>query len=351
MIKVWMTDIQRSPSTQEIKLSSDSLENEREPLENAEQHEAHSVGSESVIQEHVHERPSQAGVDNGASGVEEFSQFRSMLQSSFLSYRSPNTTPKQYINHVQLLESFKDLSEAIGDPKTFSFPSRNCACNKSLPSAKKSEAVSPCKTSSQSQSSSLRCECEGVHGMLEMHEDGPSQKGVKVRCMIRKHQGKMTLGIFNGNYLASEMGYILLEEAYVTSHLERPHMFAIGLCSAAGQFLTDSEIYFFCKTSRSRDKWVEALIKAGCRGKSFFPRISKTQSLNDRTKSRRSVQFHRGTSSCRTKGIPKFKPFKCNRSGGPSRDPRGPAGRRPAGLSLGPRLPAASLAGRSSHFK
>ena len=280
MIKIWMSDIQRPRSTQEVKLSSDTLEIERETVQGSEEHASHledkNMASKEHGNEYFHGSPDKSKMDATASEIEEFSRFRTMLQSSFLSYRSPNTTPKQYINHVQLLESFKDLSEAIGDPKTFSIPNKNCACNQSSPSATKSDVAS--KSSSHSHSSSLRCECEGVHGILEMHENGPSQKGVKVRCMIRRHQGKMTLGIFHGNYLASEMGYILLEEAYVTSHLEKPHMFAIGLCSA-GEYLTDSEIYFFCKTSRSRDKWVEALIKAGCRGKSFFPKISKTQSL------------------------------------------------------------------------
>ncbi|EKX37237.1 hypothetical protein GUITHDRAFT_145190 [Guillardia theta CCMP2712] len=177
---------------------------------------------------------------------------RSRIQAVFLTYRSPNTTPKQYVSHAQLLESFKDLADTVSGPNAFSVASTSCSCQ-----------MKPCPASG----AQGRCsECEGVHGVVEMRSKRGSRPPEKVRCSIQSSSGKMILSIFGGSDYGTEVGFIRLEESYVATYGEKPLTFAVGLRSRRECF-EESEIHFSCHTSVSRDKWVGALIQGGSKSR------------------------------------------------------------------------------------
>ncbi|EKX54209.1 hypothetical protein GUITHDRAFT_100457 [Guillardia theta CCMP2712] len=189
----------------------------------------------------------------------ELDLMRLQLQAAFLSYRSPDTTPKQYISHEELIETFKDLSApAAGHHKE-----RAGSCSSSRPQRiqRESEGKQP------SRRLSARSDCEGVYGVVEMRTKKGAQRPEKVKCTIESGRGRMLLSIFGGNDYKVQMGFVYLEESYVASYPSKPPTFAVGLM-AGNVCVDDSEVLFSCHTISSRDKWVEALLQGGCRVKS-----------------------------------------------------------------------------------
>ncbi|EKX37234.1 hypothetical protein GUITHDRAFT_116648 [Guillardia theta CCMP2712] len=204
---------------------------------------------------------------------------RSRIQAVFLTYRSPNTTPKQYVSHAQLLESFKDLADTVSGPNAFSVASTSCSCHRphshspsfpstsSIPSGEHGSAKNkPRPVHNTAARAQGRCECEGVHGVVEMRSKRGSRPPEKVRCSIQSSSGKMILSIFGGSDYGTEVGFIRLEESYVATYGEKPLTFAVGLRSRRECF-EESEIHFSCHTSVSRDKWVGALIQGGSKSR------------------------------------------------------------------------------------
>ncbi|EKX37236.1 hypothetical protein GUITHDRAFT_145189 [Guillardia theta CCMP2712] len=210
---------------------------------------------------------------------------RSRIQAVFLTYRSPNTTPKQYVSHAQLLESFKDLADTVSGPNAFSVASTSCSCHRphshspsfpstsSIPSGEHGSAKNkPRPVHNTAARAQGRCECEGVHGVVEMRSKRGSRPPEKVRCSIQSSSGKMILSIFGGSDYGTEVGFIRLEESYVATYGEKPLTFAVGLRSRRECF-EESEIHFSCHTSVSRDKWVGALIQGGSKSKWMLDRV------------------------------------------------------------------------------
>ena len=203
--------------------------------------------------------------------ADELELVRLQLQTAFLSYRSPDTTPKQYITRNELIETFKDLSApAAGHHKervSCCLSSRPLVIQRVVPKhgmhdpLLKSDGIQP------SRRLSARSDCEGVYGVVEMRTKKGAQRPEKVMCTIESGGGRMTLSIFGGNEYKVRMGFVYLEESYVTSYPSKPSTFAVGLM-AGNVCVDDSEVLFSCHTISSRDKWVEALLQGGCRVKS-----------------------------------------------------------------------------------